>query len=424
MNFKKKVLKNGLRIIVVPMKGAPSVTVMVLVEAGSEYETKEKNGISHFLEHMCFKGTEKRPTAIDISRELDSIGSAYNAFTSYEVTGYYAKAHYKHFDKILDVVSDIYLNPKFPEAEIEKEKGVITEEINMYEDLPHEKVGDVYNELLYGDQPAGWTRTGPKKNIIGMKKNDFIDYKNTHYVPGKTVVVAAGNISASNAFRKVENIFKNIPAAKVIKKKKVNDAQNAPALKIQQKDTDQTHLIIGVRAFDLHDKRMPILRLLSAILGNGMSSRLFEKMRNELGICYYIRSGISDASDHGHFYLSAGVDKSRLALAVKGILEELHKIKNQKVSAAELRKAKDFLIGGMYLGLESSDALANFYGSQEIMREKIKTPKEMEREIEKVTARDLQKVAQTILTNRGLNLALVGKCNQSKAGSLRKILHL
>ncbi|MEK9185726.1 MAG: pitrilysin family protein, partial [Patescibacteria group bacterium] len=151
MNFKKKVLKNGLRIIAVPIAGAPSVTVMALVEAGSEYETKEKNGISHFLEHMCFKGTKKRPNSIDISRELDSIGSAYNAFTNYEVTGYYAKAHPKHFNKILDVVSDIYLNPTFPEAEIEKEKGVIIEEINMYEDMPKEKVGMVYEALLYGD---------------------------------------------------------------------------------------------------------------------------------------------------------------------------------------------------------------------------------------------------------------------------------
>ena len=408
----------------VPIAGAPSVTVMALVEAGSEYETKEKNGISHFLEHMCFKGTEKRPNSIDISRELDSIGSAYNAFTSYEVTGYYAKAHPKHFNKILDVVSDIYLNPTFPEAEIEKEKGVIIEEINMYEDMPKEKVGMVYEALLYGDNPAGWSILGPKQNIKTMKRADFLDYRKTHYVPAKTVIVVSGNVDANTAFKKIENIFGSMSQGKVIKKKKTIEKQNMPALKVGEKDTDQAHLIIGVRAFDLHNKRMPTLRLLSTILGNGMSSRLFQKMREELGICYYVRSGISDLSDHGHFHISAGVDRTRLALAVKGILEELRKIKNQKVSAAELRKAKDFLIGGMYLGLESSDALANFYGSHEIMREKIKTPKEVEREIEKVTAHELQKVAQTILVNKGLNLALVGKCKRGEENDLKKILRI
>src|SRR5574343_451344 len=189
MKFSKKVLKNGLRVITVPMKENPTTTVLVLVEAGSKYEEKRVNGISHFLEHMCFKGTTKRQKAIDISKELDAIGSQYNAFTAQEYTGYYAKSDAKHFKKIFDVVSDIYLNSTFPEAELEKEKGVIIEEINMYEDLPPRHVQDMVMEILYGDQPAGWNIAGVKENILNMKREDFVQYKQAHYVPSATTLV-------------------------------------------------------------------------------------------------------------------------------------------------------------------------------------------------------------------------------------------
>ncbi|MEK9184786.1 MAG: pitrilysin family protein, partial [Patescibacteria group bacterium] len=170
MTYKKKILKNGLRIIAVPMKDNPAVTMLVMVEAGSKYESKEISGVSHFLEHMCFKGTRKRPKAIDISRELDSIGSQYNAFTSQEFTGYYAKSDPKHLDKIIDVISDMYLNPLFDEKEIEKEKGVIVGEIDMYEDMPQQNVQDVFTKLLYGDQPAGWSVAGTKKSVRALAR--------------------------------------------------------------------------------------------------------------------------------------------------------------------------------------------------------------------------------------------------------------
>jgi predicted Zn-dependent peptidase len=390
------------------MPGSPSITVMSLIEAGSEYETKDKNGISHFLEHMFFKGTKNRPTSHDISKELDSIGSSYNAFTGYEVTGYYAKAHYKHFDKILDVISDLYLNPTFPELEMQKEKGVIVEEINMYEDLPMEKVGEIYDQVLYGDQPAGWSIAGTKQNVKQMNREDFINYRDMHYVPGKTVLVVAGNVEAKSAFKKVEKIFKHIPAGKIIKKKKTIEKQSSPKFEIRNKETDQTHLVIGFRTFNVYDKRTPALNLISTILGGGMSSRLWHKMREELGICYYVRASTGDFTDHGHMEISAGVDKTRLSEAVKGILDEIKEITKTKVSAEELKKAKDYMIGRMYLGLESSNSLANFYGGQEIMREKIKTPKEVEKEIQKVTAADIQKVAKDIFKNSGLNMAIVG----------------
>lgn len=422
MNYKKKVLKNGMRIIAVPMPGSPSVTVMSLVEAGSEYETKEKNGISHFLEHMFFKGTENRPTSMDISKEFDSMGAQNNAFTSNEFTGYWGKAANKYFNRILDIISDMYLRPLFPEQEMEKEKGVIIEEINMYEDMPQWTVSELYDELLYGDTPAGWSIAGPRQNIRDMKREDFINYRSTHYIAPKTVIVVAGDIKAQDIFKKVEKAFKNIPVGKKVEKKKMSESQKTPLIKIKKKDTDQTHLVIGFRAFDLYDKRMPSLKLLSTILGKGMSSRLFQKMREELGICYYVKSSIKDFTDHGSFTIAAGVAKSRVEEAIKGILGEVKNIRDNKVDPIELKKAKDYLIGNMYLSLESSDSLADLYGFQEIMREKIKTPKEMEKEIHKITALDIQKVAKDIFKNEKLNMAIVGSPDSEEA--LKRIFSL
>ena len=421
MTFKKKTLKNGLRILVIPVKGSPSVTVMSMIEAGSEYETKDKNGISHFLEHMFFKGTKNRPKSIDISKEFDGMGAEHNAFTSNEVTAYYGKSATKNFEKILSIISDMYLNPTFPMAEMEKEKGVIIEEINMYEDLPQHKVQEVFQELLYGDTPYGWGIAGPKENIKNMKIEDLINYRKTHYVAGKTLVVVAGDVDPTLAFKKIEKSFENISIGKIVKKRKIVETQNKSRVGIKHKETDQTHLVIGFRAFSLHDKRMPKLKMLSTILGSGMSSRLFQKMREELGICYYIRSGINDLSDHGNFTVSAGVDKSRLDQAIKGILEEIKQIKDKKVGEDELKKAKDYYIGRMYLGLESSDSLAGFYGFQEIMRENIKDPKDIEKEINAITAEDVQKLAQQMFKDKNLNMAIVGNVKDKK--SLEKTLH-
>jgi predicted Zn-dependent peptidase len=409
MNYKKKVLKNGLRIIAVPIKGAPSVTVMSLVEAGSEYEDKKNNGISHFLEHMCFKGTTKRNSAGDIAREFDEIGAQNNAFTSTEMTGYWGKAHPKHTDKMLDLISDMYLNPTFPEKDLEIEKGVIVEEINMYEDLPHIMVNELFDELLYGDQPAGWSVAGTRENVRGFSRNDFINYRKQHYVASATTIVIAGDISEKDIFKKVEKYFAGISTGKKSTKKKVVEKQTEPKVKLKFKETDQTHLVLGFRAYNLYDKKMATLGILSTILGRGMSSRLFRKMRDQLGICYYVRSGINDLIDHGSFTVSAGVDSNRVEEGVKGILEELKKIRDEKIPEAELRKAKDLTTGNMYLKLESSDDLASFYGSQEIFKKNIQTPKDVEKEIEKITASDIAKIACEIITNKKLNLAIVGK---------------
>ncbi len=414
MHFSKKVLKNGLRVITVPMKDNPTVTVLVLVEAGSKYETKKVNGISHFLEHMCFKGTVKRPKAIDISKELDALGSQYNAFTAQEYTGYYAKSDARHFKQILDIVSDIYLNSTFPEVEMEREKGVIIEEINMYEDMPNRHVQDLMMKLLYGDQPAGWNIAGEKKNIQEMKRQDFVKYKNAHYLPEATVLVVAGQVIEKDVLKEVKKIFDVVASGKKDQKLKVKEIQKKPEVLIKFKETDQTHFVLGVRTYDLFDKKNVVLSVLGGILGGGMSSRLFVKLREEMGVGYYVRAYNDVYTDHGFFQVSAGVDNKRIEEVIRAVIDECKKLKDEKVSEEELNKVKECIIGNMKLTLESSDDIANFYGGQELLKKETKNAEDKAKEIRKVTAEQIQNLARDIFTNDKLNLAIIGPFKDKK----------
>lgn len=408
MKFKKKTLANGMRMLAVPMVDNPTVTVLVLVETGSKYETKAKNGLSHFLEHMCFKGTTSRPNTSDLSKELDGLGCQYNAFTGQEYTGYYAKGKAGDFSKLLDIVSDLYLHPLFKDEEIEKEKGVIVDEINMYDDLPMQKVHEVWMNLLYGDQPAGWPITGERDVVRGMTRADFLAYRKAHYVAGATTVVVSGNIDVSAAFKEVAQKFKGITDSKKGSKKKTRDAQTESRVAIRHKDTDQTHFVLGVRSFPAGDKRAPILSVLGGVLGGGMSSRLFRKLRDEMGVGYYVRAGNSASTDSGFFAVSAGVANDRLEEVLRAVIAEMEALKRDLVSEDELKKVKELLVGNMYLGLESSDDLAEYYGMQEVLRRDIKTPKEKEKLIRAVTAADVRVMARRIFVEKNLNLALVG----------------
>lgn len=411
---KKKIFKNGLRVVTVPMKDNPTVTVLVLVGTGSDFETKEVNGISHFLEHMCFKGTVKRPSSQIISHELDALGCQYNAFTDHEMTGYYAKGDSKHFKKIFDVISDIYLNSTFPEKEMEKEKGVIIEEINMYEDMPQRHVQDMYQEVLYGDQPAGWNIAGPKENIKNMKRGDFVKYKNTHYVARNTVIIVSGSVTESEVYKEVSKYFKDINTKNKVTKLKTKDNQSKSNILIKHKDTDQTHFVLGVRTYPIKDKRNSILSVLSGVLGAGMSSRLFNKLREEMGVAYYVRAYNDPSSDHGSFQISAGVNNARTKEVIKEIIKECNRLKSEQVNDKELDKVKSFLIGNMKLSLESTDDIANFYGMQELMRQEIKTLDDKIKDINKVTSKDIQKMAKDIFQTKFLNLALIGPFKDSQ----------
>lgn len=422
MQFNKTTLENGLRILTIPMPGTLTTTVSVLVEAGSEYETKDINGLSHFLEHMCFKGTLKRPKAIDISRELDGIGAAYNAFTGTEVTGYYAKAEAGHLDKILDIVSDLYLNPVFDPSEIDKERGVITEEINMYEDMPMHKVHSVFTKLIYGDQPAGWDIAGEKDVVNRVKKEDFIKYRDFRYVASHTLVIVAGNFEEAGVIEKVKALFSGVKLGGESPKSVTVESQSSPAILVHPKESDQTHLILGVRAFDLFDGRRFALEVLSDLLGGGMSSRLFVKVREELGAAYYVHSDSQLSLDHGYFSASAGVANDKLEIVLATIIKEFKDLRDNLVSETELEIAKNHLVGNMVIGLETSDDISRFYGGEEIMTGKVLSPQEMERRLRAVTAEEIKSLAGDIFKTSCLNLALLGPVKDEEP--LRRLLTL
>jgi len=410
----KITLKNNLRVISVPMPDSLTTTVLVLVEAGSEYENKKINGISHFLEHMCFKGTEKRPTSIDIASELDSIGATYNAFTGTQYTGYYAKAQPKNFDEILDIVSDIYLNPVFNQKEIEKERGVIIEEINMYEDLPMRRVQEFFTNLLYGDQPAGWDIAGSKEVIKKINRNDFIDYQKNHYLEKSTIVVVAGKFNEKEAVKKIEKAFAGMRGGKKSQKPKVIEKQKSPKVFLKTKETDQAHLVLGVRAFDIFDKRKYAADLLADILGGGMSSRLFQKIREEMGAAYYVRADADLSKDHGFIEASSGVATSKIMAVIKSIIEEFERLTKEPVGKVELQRVKDHLIGNFIMGLETSDQLAGFYGGQEVITQKIVSPEELIKKIQAVKAEEIRAVAKDVFKNQKLNLAVIGPFRDKK----------
>ncbi|HEY4487018.1 MAG TPA: pitrilysin family protein [Candidatus Paceibacterota bacterium] len=408
MRFTEKVFPSGLRLITVPMADNPTVTVLVLTGTGSEFETKDINGISHFLEHLCFKGTINRPTSVAISVELDGIGAEYNAFTGEEYTGYYAKAHARHYAKVLDVVSDIFLNPTFPEVEIEKERGVVIGEIDMYEDTPQRTVGDVLTELLYRDQTAGFTILGEKENIRSLKRDNFVAYRGKHYVAETTTIIVTGGIDEDVVTRDVEALFKDIASDARPDERKTFEDQRKPEVSLREKKTNQTHLMFGWRSCHLGDGRAPSLEMLAGVLSAGMSSRLFQRIREELGLGYYVRASNELFLTHGFLGIGLGVDNDRVEEAVVAIINEVKRLKDELVSPEELTKVKDCLSGTMYLGLEQSDDVALFYGMRAVLHQPILTPQEWEERIRAVTAEDIKRVAEDIFVSEKTNLALIG----------------
>ena len=419
MKFTKHVLKNGLRIVLAPMQDIQTATAMILVEAGSKYENKSNNGISHFLEHMMFKGTKNRPSTKIISEELDQVGGDYNAFTSKEQTGYWVKVPTQHFEMALDVVSDLYLNPLLEEKEIEKERGVILQEMAMYRDTPARYVWDIFEELLYGDQPAGWDIIGTEQNIRKFRRSDFLAYMKKHYIPPKAVVAIAGNFNQERVLKHLKKTFGPAKRNRRLGKAKTKEKQNVPAYKIFYKETDQTHLILGVRAINMFDPRRYAAAVLSAVLGGGFSSRVFLNIREKHGLAYYIDAGTEQMTDAGFLFVRAGVEHRNLEKTVKLMLKELRKLKEKEVSAKELKKAKEYLKGKLIMSLESTNAVANFCGNQELFRKRLEKIQTLFQKIDAVSAKDVQQLSKKILLNKGLNLAVIGPHKKFPARQLR-----
>lgn len=420
----KKVLKNGLRLVTVPMKNAKSVTVLILVGTGSKYETKDVNGISHFLEHMFFKGTKKRPTTLKISETLDMIGGAYNAFTSKEVTGFWAKVDKKHTDVALDWISDMFLHSKFESAEIEREKGVVIEELNMYLDMPQSYVSELFEDLLYKDQPAGWRIVGEKEHILNFTREKVLDYYATHYSPHNTVVCVAGDVNKKQIEAKLGTYFAGIKNSQAPKKETTKEVQTKPGALFHYKKTDQTHFCLGVRAYDMFDPRRYALSLLAIILGGNMSSRLFISVRERNSLAYYIHTSVDAATDTGYLVTQAGIKNESLQKAVELILKEYRDITQIRITPKELKKAKDYVRGTMSLSLDASDAQASFYATGELMEGKIITPEEKLTMIDKVTAGDIKKVAEDIFRPEKLNLSVIGPIEEKEKTALEQLLKI
>jgi predicted Zn-dependent peptidase len=419
--FEKYKLKNGVRVVLVPDSKAVAVLAQVLVETGSAYENKSNNGISHFLEHMVFKGTKRRPSTKIIAEEVDGIGGQMNAFTGQEETGYWIKMPSDYGELAIDLVADIYLNPLLEQKEINRERGVILQEMAMYEDLPMRKVEEEFEELLYGDQPTGWKIIGTKENIENMKRKDMKKYMEDKYLSKSTVVTVAGNFDIDKVKKQIEELFglkKN--NKRKLPKKKTIEKQSSPQIKLVTKSTDQTHLVLGFRSVDMYNKKKYALNLLSTILGGGMSSRMFLNIREREGLAYYIHTSSELGRDAGVFVIQAGVAKENLEKTVNLILKEIKKITNQKVLAKELRKAKERLKGNVKIGLETVQSKAGFFGNQELFYEKVESPEEILVKYEKITAEDIQKVAKEIFKNSKLNLAVIGPHKDKKG--LKNIL--
>ncbi len=413
--MKKKIFGNGLRLLTIPLKGTKVATVFVLVKTGSKCEEKNISGISHFLEHMLFKKTKKRPSPLKIAESLDKVGGVYNAFTGSDYTGYYAKVDSSKISLAIDWVSDIYLNSLLPEVEVEKEKGVIKEEINMYYDNPMTYSQILFQKLLYGDQPAGWDIAGTKESVSKIKREDLLSYMQSQYVSESTVVVVAGNIKEKEIENEVVRAFSKIKKGVAKKSVSVFEDQKSPQAEVFYKETDQTHLCLGARSFNIFHKDRYTQEVIATILGGMMSSRLFIKIRDELGLAYYIKTEVEDNPDTGVIVTRAGVDNKKAKDAVSAIMKEYQKITKETIPAQELKKAKEHIKGKTAILLESSDALAYFHGLNELLEDKMYRLNDIFSDIDKVTAKDVKETARNIFKPENINLALVGPFKAKKS---------
>jgi len=407
--FKKTTLDNGLRIITAPMQGTNTVTVLVLCGTGSDYEAREISGISHFLEHMFFKGTKNRPTPDNIKHELDGMGSISNAFTSHEITGYHVKAAKTYLDQSLDLLSDIYKNSLLPAEEIERERQVIVEEMHKDRDTPTLYIWWVWERLLYGDQPAGWDVIGEEKVIRALKREDFANYFTHQYVAANTAVVVAGNFEEQPTVAKVVSLFGGIRHDPPLRRKPaLFEAQVKPAVQLEYKETDQTHLTIGYRGFDGNHRERYAAEVLAVLLGGSWSSRMWDRIREKLGLAYTVMTGHESYSNRGYLVTYAGVDHRNVEKTIKAAMEEYGKVCVEPPSAAELKRVKDYIRGTTLIGLEQSNAVASFVGGEEMLTGKPLGVEEVFARIDSVTAEDMCAVAREIIRPERLNLAMIG----------------
>jgi len=419
--FDKTTLGNGLRVVTAPMPGAKSVACFVMLAAGSRYETRDTNGIAHFAEHMFFKGTENRPTAKDIAVEIDSIGGEFNAFTGKEYTGYYVKCAAEHRDVALDVLVDMLRNSKFDSEEIEREKGVIIEEMNMYYDTPRDYVEGVYDELLYDDQPLGWDIIGTKDTVRAAKRETFLDYLDSWYRAPRMVAGVAGDVG-EDVLERLQALLGDVQDGSTGRPDPVSWDQDAPRVKLHTKQSDQAHVRVGVHSYPLDHPDRYNLALLGTVLGGGMSSRLFTEVRERRGLAYYVYGYNQGYTDAGTLYAQGGVDINRIDEAVQTIVREFGRIAREPIEPGELEKARNFAKGRFVLSLEDPKGMILFGLRSEVLEGKIREPDEVLAGFDAVTLEGVHRVADEIIREDRLNFALIGPFDD--ADRFEKLLSL
>jgi predicted Zn-dependent peptidase len=412
--YKKDTLDNGLRLVTLPMENTSAVTVLILAGAGSRHEERKTNGIAHFLEHMFFKGGKKYPDTRAVSEAIDSVGGDFNAFTSKEFAGYYVKVASRHIDLAMDVLSDMLMEAKFEQKEVEKERGVIIEELNMYLDMPIYQVGNDYERLVFGDQPLGWDIIGTIDSLNNLNRDDFVKYKNDLYTPDNIVLTIAGGFDHNEVMKKVERYFPLKQEKKSHDFLGFNKEETGERVFLRKKETEQAHLILGVESYPTDHPDYYTLQAIATILGGNMSSRLFLSLREDKGLAYYVRTGNTEYVDIGEMSTSAGVDVTRIDLSIKTIIDEYERIRKEGVEEKELTKAKEYYKGKLILRIEDSKNLAQIIGLCELLLNRIETPDEIMEKIDKVTTDDIRRVSEDIFKKEKLKLSLISPNNDEK----------
>jgi len=411
-------LSSGLPVISIPMPSVKSVTVLVLVNTGSRYEKPREEGIAHFLEHMVFKGTEKYPNAQSLASSVDNVGADFNAFTSKEYTGYYVKAASQHLRLALDVVSDMLLTPQLRQDDIDREKGVIVEEINMYADTPARHIDDIFDRMMFSGSGLGHDIIGTKATVSELNTQDFRRFLQQWYGHENMLLVMAGNdvlLNDPTTLLMVEELFSKEAGERIKNKVKLErylptHALAPHRLHVEFKETEQAHFILGWPGITRSDPRRYALSLLSTILGGNMSSRLFGEVREKRGLCYYVHSDTDMYHDTGVFGGAAGVDPKRVEEALSVTINEFMATTNgsKPLTTADLQNAKDYVAGKMVLGFEDSESVAQYYGMKQLLTGIIEEPEAVLAKINAVQLDEVQAVAQELLQEKEMRLALIG----------------
>ena len=405
--YQKSTLDNGLRILTSTMPYTRSVSISFFIGTGSRYEKDPQAGVSHFIEHLCFRGTARRPTAKDISTAIEGVGGILNGGTDKELTVYWCKVASPHLEIALDVLVDMLINSRFAPEDMEKERQVIIEEINMSHDSPSQRVGMLIDETLWPGHPLGRDIAGTRDSVSSISRKLMLDYLSDHYLPGNTVVAAAGDIQHEKMVNLVSQALDKWTGRQPKTGYLAYEENQFPRLCIEKRDLEQVHLCLALPGLSLlHPKRFAV-DLLNVILGDGMSSRLFTNIRDKLGLAYSISSYVDHFLDTGALTIAAGVETKNLTLAIKAIIEELAHLKD-KVPETELNKAKEFSKGRLLLRMEDSRSVAGWIGGQELLINRVLTVDEVVSIIDGITAEELQKLAEEVLLGDKLRLAIVG----------------